>query len=212
MHSLPLVIGLLLNSSVVNGYANSGNYCSCFANSAEHTGNCNWDMEKEAAGTYNNTVESCFSWLNEDGSFQCHWGPEEVYDCWDEGYEHVQRLERCACTTNTEYRRKDCEPESGPLTLPQCMAQKDGHGNIACHWGPGHYDECIFQEKRYLEQTNSTFGDDYVDKTTPTCKCSPIDSADQEGCGSLGIEGCLLTLNEEGEQLCKWGPSNTAEC
>ena len=57
-------------------------------------------MAKEALGNYNNTVEQCFSWMNEDGSYQCHWGPEEYYDCWQEGYDYVSKLERCQCTAN----------------------------------------------------------------------------------------------------------------
>jgi len=54
--------------------------CSCWANSRADEERC----EESDTGS---TTAGCFTFLNEDGSYKCHWGPEEIYSCWDEGWE-----------------------------------------------------------------------------------------------------------------------------
>ena len=122
---------------------------------------------------------NCFSILKGDGKYKCHWGPEEIYDCWNEGYNHISRLNMCKCEPNTKGRLEDCSNDK--FGLPECMSKLNKHGEIVCHWGPGNFEECMNQEKAYLNRTDNKFGDDYVDRNAPKCQCLPTTNPKCDG-------------------------------
>jgi len=52
--------------------------CQCFSNSKDDIDLCeNEDYD----------IARCYSFVDKDGNYKCHWGPEEIYTCWRQGFD-----------------------------------------------------------------------------------------------------------------------------
>ena len=79
--------------------------------------------------------------VQKNGEFKCHWGPEEVYTCWKEGFDKTSKLKECGCYGNDVFLNIDCT--YNPLSISDCLNKIDREGNYSCHWGPGEMGDCF---------------------------------------------------------------------
>ena len=62
------------NPEAFNETTSVNDDCECFANSGEDEELC-----EESYDT--GSVDGCYSYMNYDGSYRCHWGPGEDQNC-----------------------------------------------------------------------------------------------------------------------------------
>ena len=94
--SLILLLNPIIGEDVVD---DSTSPCRCWHNRHEY---------KDFCQNSGYDLANCMSQVNYQGEQKCHWGPEDVYECWKGDHDYRKKMKECGCWSNKQSHAKLC--------------------------------------------------------------------------------------------------------